>query len=69
MAAIHKHQVRSALFGGGADPGDPDDQQNLHLHQVAETEFLLQHMASRRSGQGRVDWGFPRRLFAGAATD
>jgi hypothetical protein len=26
-------------------------------------------MASRRSGPGRVDWGFPRRLFAGAATD
>jgi len=52
-----QHQVRSALFGRGADPGDPDDQQNLHLHQVAETKFLLQHMA-RRSGQGRVDGDF-----------
>jgi hypothetical protein len=52
--------MHPALFGGDADPGNADDQQYLHLHEVAQAEFAFQLMARGRGGQAFVDDRVPR---------
>jgi hypothetical protein len=55
-----ENEMHPALFGGDADPGNADDQQYLHLHEVAQAEFAFQLMARGRGGQAFVDDRVPR---------
>lgn len=39
--------MRRSLLRGDADPGEPDDEQDLGEHEIAEPQLLLEHIAAR----------------------